>query len=331
MKVCHFVASTGLGRGEIYIDLANEMCHSIEVSLVIPAGAKYLERIDPRIHVFEYKARDNRRNPFLLAEVYRLIKHADPDIVHTHFAKATQIFVLLNTLLKLPHIATKHNPRKAKIFRRVPHVVAVSEEVKRTINENAVVIYNGIRPVSVGRKIDRNGCLRLLAVGRLDTIKGFDDLIRAVSGLNFPFRLTIIGEGEERPSLEKLIHELGLEKQVSLPGYRTDIPENMTNTDISSHSEGCSVAVIEALFYAPLILSTRVGIAPEIFPDALLIENRDIAMKLKFAHDHYEQLCAEFRAFRAQHADRFVLSATVSRHIEVYERILRSRPRKQAS
>jgi glycosyltransferase involved in cell wall biosynthesis len=73
----------------------------------------------------------------------------------------------------------------------------------------------------------RNGSVRepdlVLSVGTLRACKGFDDLIRAIGLLRAdgsPVRLEIIGEGEERPRLESLIRELGLEDRVHLVGYR---------------------------------------------------------------------------------------------------------------
>jgi glycosyltransferase involved in cell wall biosynthesis/ABC-type polysaccharide/polyol phosphate export permease len=60
----------------------------------------------------------------------------------------------------------------------------------------------------------------VVACGRLVPYKGFDVLIRAAKGRNF--EVWIIGEGRERPRLEKLIAELGLEDRVRLLGSVSD-------------------------------------------------------------------------------------------------------------
>jgi colanic acid/amylovoran biosynthesis glycosyltransferase len=77
------------------------------------------------------------------------------------------------------------------------------------------------------QRFARNGAKRepdlVLGVGTLRTCKGFDELIRAMGILRDQgcrVRLEIIGEGEERPSLEALIRELGLADLVTLTGYR---------------------------------------------------------------------------------------------------------------
>ena len=60
----------------------------------------------------------------------------------------------------------------------------------------------------------------VVACGRLVPYKGFDVLIRAAAGRNF--EVWIIGEGRERPRLESLIAELGLEDRVRLLGSVPD-------------------------------------------------------------------------------------------------------------
>ncbi|HEY8517994.1 MAG TPA: glycosyltransferase family 4 protein [Candidatus Binatia bacterium] len=83
-------------------------------------------------------------------------------------------------------------------------------------------VYHG---VDLGR-FARNGtpriAKRILTVGTLRKCKGIDDLIRAVGILRDRGRdveLEIIGDGEEREALERLIRSLRLEDRVLMPGY----------------------------------------------------------------------------------------------------------------
>lgn len=63
----------------------------------------------------------------------------------------------------------------------------------------------------------------LLGVGRLAPQKRWERLIAAMPRLNDPeVRLVILGEGEEREPLERLVARLGLEGRVSLPGHAPD-------------------------------------------------------------------------------------------------------------
>ncbi len=195
------------------------MCRHIEVSLLVPKGARYLHRVSPEIEIHEYCANNSRRNPLLLFELYRYLKKSSPDLVHTHFSKATQIFLPLNRRLQLPHVATKHNPRKGSVYERTPHVIAVSNIVRNSIHRGTPeVIRNGITPLPITARNKRPAIFTMVAVGRLDPIKGFDQLLRDLAPLELDFRLKIIGDGSQREELCRLIAELGLSEKVELCG-----------------------------------------------------------------------------------------------------------------
>ncbi len=326
MKVCHFIASRGLGRGEFYIDLANELSGSCEISLLVPQGAHYLERISSAVSVHQYTSGNSRNNPFLFWELARKIRRINPDIVHSHFGKATEIFSRLNRVLHLPQIATKHNPRKGKIFNHLPHVIAVSNRVRETIaGDDVRVINTGITPVPVKPRSGRPGRFTLVAVGRLDPIKGFDLLIRDLALLDIDFQLKIIGSGSEQGLLENLISTLGLERKVALMGYREDIPQQLSDADlvlISSHSEGCPVVALEALFYGNLLLSTAVGNVPEILPRELLVEHGGFAGKVMEIYQDYDRFRQLFKQEQSELQSRFLLANIAAQHMDAYRQVL---------
>ena len=175
MKVCHFYASGGLRRGHTCIDLVNALASDIEVALIAPRGASLTEIVDKRVAAFEYGSRNTRANPFLHWELYRLFKKINPDIVHTHFAKASEIFNFLNKALGIRHVATKHNPRKGRIYNKLEHVIAVSKGVADSVrHDNVKIIYNGIHPIHLPDDASINSVFTIIAVGRLDKIKAFD-------------------------------------------------------------------------------------------------------------------------------------------------------------
>ncbi|MFQ5545316.1 MAG: glycosyltransferase [Acidiferrobacterales bacterium] len=101
--------------------------------------------------------------------------------------------------------------------------------------------------------------LVVLAAGRLTEQKDFPALIQAFARVRQlrPARLLILGEGRERPALETLIRQLGLEKDVSLPGFEANPYPYMARASVfvlSSRFEGLPGVLIEALSCgAPLI------------------------------------------------------------------------------
>jgi glycosyltransferase involved in cell wall biosynthesis len=113
----------------------------------------------------------------------------------------------------------------------------------------------------------------VLAVGRLTSQKGFNILIRAFAHLRKTrvVRLMILGEGEERPFLEGLIRQLGLEQDVSLPGFMQNPYPYMVRASLfvlSSRWEGLPTVLVEALYLGtPIIATDCPGGSREILKD----------------------------------------------------------------
>ena len=93
----------------------------------------------------------------------------------------------------------------------------------------------------------------ILGVGRLGDQKDFSTMIRAFALLasRYPnLRLLILGEGKERPMLEKLVREKNLTGRVSLPGYAPNPYPCMKRAALfvlTSRFEGFGNVVAEAL------------------------------------------------------------------------------------
>lgn len=327
MNICHFICSQGLGRGEFYIDLVNELSLNSEVNitLLIPKNAKFLNRVSSNIKVLEYESKDSRNNPFLYLELFKILKNNKFDIVHTHFAKASEIFYKINKLLKIKHIATKHNPRKGKVFNKLDNVISVSKDVANSIRGKSKIIYNGISPIKFKKEKNQKEKFTIIAVGRLEKVKGFEYLISAMDKTAKEANLQIIGEGKERKNLEDLIKSLNLESRVELLGYREDIPSLLANSDIvviSSLSEGFSIVALEALFYSRLLISTEVGISKEILSKDLLIEKENIPKKINDIIANYATYENSFQCIKDEYCNEFLLTNVASNHIDFYKELL---------
>lgn len=111
----------------------------------------------------------------------------------------------------------------------------------------------------------------LLAVGRLHVDKGFEDLIVAYrqSGVTWP--LYILGEGDERARLEKLISEFCLSNAVFLLGNIGDIANFYKRASIfilSSKTEGMPNVLLEAMEFGCACISSNCAYGPsEIIDD----------------------------------------------------------------
>jgi glycosyltransferase involved in cell wall biosynthesis len=79
-----------------------------------------------------------------------------------------------------------------------------------------------------------------------------------------------VGDGEERPALEALCRELGLDGTVAFFGWRSDLGAVYGDLDVvvnASRNEGTPVALIEALAAARPVVATRVGGTPDVLGD----------------------------------------------------------------
>lgn len=141
--------------------------------------------------------------------------------------------------------------------------------------ENALVVHNVIRydrlrnaAQGAAPKAYSTHGLKLISVGRLSPEKAFDRLIRSVARLEqaFPLELLILGDGPLRSELETLIAELGT-TSVHLLGYQSNPYIYLKQADLyvcSSFSEGCSLAIREAVSLGVPLITTECGSAEEI-------------------------------------------------------------------
>lgn len=126
----------------------------------------------------------------------------------------------------------------------------------------------------------------IVAVMNLHPYKGHEELIEATRRLvlrGMPLRLLLPGadrgHGEK---LAALIRQHGLTERIHLAGERHDIPAFHALADIvvhSSHEEGFSNAILEAMTAGKPVIATNVGGNPEAVRDGengLLVPVRDV-------------------------------------------------------
>ena len=102
----------------------------------------------------------------------------------------------------------------------------------------------------------------LVAAGRLHPQKDFPTLLKAFALLRASrdVRLIILGEGEQRSLLERMVRELGLEESVSLPGFVANPYPYFRSADtfvLSSLYEGMPNVLLQALALGTPVVATR--------------------------------------------------------------------------
>ena len=103
----------------------------------------------------------------------------------------------------------------------------------------------------------------LIWTGRLDPVKGFEEMLAAFRLVRQRTKasLVLVGEGPYRPVIQRLIHEQGLADCVLLMGRRSDVPRLLKSADLflfCSRTEGLPNSLLEAMAAGLPIVATDV-------------------------------------------------------------------------
>lgn len=126
----------------------------------------------------------------------------------------------------------------------------LSAEEKRRYNRNVQIIPNPLKQLTLPMHTKKEPII--INVGRMDTGKGQQELLRAFAQLREagPWRLMLVGDGPERDRLERLTDELGIRERVCFTGARKDVDALLARSSIfafASLSEGYPNALLEAM------------------------------------------------------------------------------------
>ena len=136
--------------------------------------------------------------------------------------------------------------------------------------------------------------VRLIIVGRLDWKKGLDYLFAAVEKLHkngINVQLDVIGKGDLYSRLRFAIFDMGLSEHINLHGYMKphDVMNHLVTADmfvLSSHTEGLSNAVLEAMAVGVPVITTNAGGMAEAVRDG----QDGIVVPVRDSHAIYEAI-----------------------------------------
>jgi glycosyltransferase involved in cell wall biosynthesis len=318
------------------------------------------------LHLMPPASRLSMLRPATLARQIRAIA---PDIVHTHsgvWYKASRAARMgrVARIVYTDHGRQLPDPWLFRTLdglasRRTDAVIAVSDALASQLSHIVAspsqisVIRNGVDttrnapgpPVgTLHRELGIPSDTPLLgSVGRLELVKGYDVMLQALAALlrdwttdlGRPPSLVLIGNGRQRATLEALAQELGIAQSVHFAGWRTDIEtvlREFTLFTMSSHSEGTSVSLLEAMSTGLCPVVTDVGgnrvalgpalahrLVPPAAPAALADAWRHALTDLSAREN-------DGAAARAQVVNMFSLDAMVRQYEVLYETLIDRTP-----
>jgi len=242
------------------------------------------------------------RDAMALAKLIRIARAFKPHVVHTHTAKAgfigRQAALAVRPRPAIVHTYHGHvlegyfGPAKARLYLELERALArVSDRLlgvsQATVDDlvrlgvaprekfRVLPLGLDLAPLAEGGEGLRAGSraelgigageILLIFVGRVVPIKRLDVLLRAVAAArarDARIRLALVGDGEERPGLERQAAELGIGRDVLFLGYRRELGPLFAAADIavlSSDNEGTPVSLIEAAATGLPAVATDVG------------------------------------------------------------------------
>ena len=272
-----------------------------------------------------------------------------PDIIHAHFTEIGHMATELAKVEKLPLVITEHSSKMIqpiisdtlkriakKAYYGATCVIAVSSSLKNRIYQHTGVVAEAV-PNIVANEYHYGKCehvgMKFVSVATLTQGKRIDVLLRAFERLSAIYRdvtLEIVGDGEQRDSLQELAEELHISNKVRFHGTlaRQDIDALYKRCDcfvLPSAFETFGVAYIEAMAAGLPVIATRCG-GPKDFvteENGILVDIDDVeGLKNAMLNMYLSRKQYDGSAIAANTAARFSASAVAKRILNIYNKVL---------
>jgi glycosyltransferase involved in cell wall biosynthesis len=295
---------------------------------------------------------------------HRWLKREAPDIVHTHlphaawFARWSRLGAPARVLVDTLHSSSTGDWGRHlgyRYSRWLPDsVTAVSRAVAEThlaagmaTAGKLTVLPNGVdvqfyRPdpamrAPLRRELGLTHEFLWLAAGRLEPVKDYPTLLRAMAELPEAVRLVIAGTGPLEGQLRSLTGDLALASRVRFLGFEPDVRHWMQAADgfvLSSRWEGLPMGLLEAAACALPAVATDVPGTREAVVDGQtgFLAPASNAATLQDAMARIMQMNAEERQAMGERArqtvvERYSLEAVVDRWEALYAELMLRHPR----
>lgn len=243
-----------------------------DVTMALLRDKKKVYEVNNKINLIQFKY--NTKNKFMVLlkrffQYRKLLRQTKPDVIIS-FMWDINVFTLLSSFgykkCKIivserchPKMGNQNLIRKIGqkwLYNYADRVVIQTEYVRqfypKKIQEKSITIPNPINS-NIPKPYEGEKDNIICAAGRFTEQKRYDLLINAFYDLNKEindYRLVIYGDGPLKGEYEKLIKKLNLKNKVELPGYVSNVNEEMNRCKIyvsCSDYEGISNSMLEAL------------------------------------------------------------------------------------
>lgn len=302
IKIGYLIGSSEIGGTEkMILTLTKNLDRKLFdfVFFCIKGKGKFTEMLksrDCKVYVLNLK-----KNPISFVKLFLYLKKERPDILQSFLFVANIIGRIYGKILRIPFIISSQ--RSTDNWRKWYHWL-VERLTKNFVDlyisnsysgkdvlikkgkvprKKIIVIQNGIEIPEKIEKIKKD-YLIIGSIGNLRKAKGYFNLIKAGEIVIEKFKnvkFYIIGEGELKEEILKMIEEKKIKDYFVLTGYIENVFDYLKIFDIfvlSSLWEGCPVSLLESMGYGIASVATNVGDVPYIIENGengFIVEKND--------------------------------------------------------
>lgn len=302
----------------------------------------------------------------LASTMVDVILNHDLDLLHVHYAipHASAAYLARKIVEKqgrvVPFITTLHGtditlvgkdktyaPVVAFSINESDAITAVSENLRAetyksfTITKEIEVIYNFVdvtrfskKPIDAFRQvIAPNGEKIVVHASNFRKVKRVQDVVKIFAQIRskMPAKLLMVGDGPERPSMEKLAKDMGVFDDVRFLGKQEQMEEILVVSDLfllPSEYESFGLAALEAMAAGMPVISTNAGGLPEINihgETGFLADIGDVQKMSEYAIEILSDNAKEelFKKKAFEQASRFDIHNIIPVYEKLYSRFCR--------
>ncbi len=233
------------------------------------------------------------------SEMARVSREEKLDVLNVHYAipHATAAY-LAREITGVPYVVTlhgsdvtilgsdpsyqivnNHSVEKANAVTAVSKFIQMEAYERLGIEREVKVIPNFVDTQAFSPALceasetNSSECGGIIHVSNFRPVKRVPDLVYAMAIVTKEepnAKLTLVGDGPDRHGVEKLIEDLKLHRNVTLTGFRSDIPNLMRCSDIGvlcSETESAPLTLLEGMSTGLPMVATKVGGVLEIVED----------------------------------------------------------------
>lgn len=267
--------------------------------VVVRPGGRFEDQLNEEVEVLslDYKPTNSSTRALMRAikPLSRLLQQQQPDIVfsimdHVNLAayrawrRAGQPGKLVFCIQTSLYHAINFAPRSLflrlvallskRIYPRADKIICLSEGVAKELHQKvpgtqaltSVINNYGLKAVAGEIAFDPAQLTKIVACGRLISLKGFDLIVEAIAQLKDPsLELTFLGDGPEKVPLKALAKRRGVEDQIKFAGFVTNPADYFRKAHLfilSSYYEGFGNVIVEAMGAGCPVIATDCPYGP---------------------------------------------------------------------